>query len=331
MKIDVFCHLMPVKLMEVLKKNIPSAPREISQPALRPTLYDLDLRFRLMDKYDELVQVVTIPASAAETLHKGDSVELAKLANDELAELTVKYPDRIVGAVATVPMNNMDAALEETDRAIKDLKFRGVQITTSPNGEPIDMPKFEPLFEKMAHYNLPVWIHPRSDYEMSGVPETSVDIPTLMLIFNWPYQSTMAMARLVDSGIFERHPNLKVITHHCGAMVSFFADRIKYVYDVRQATVGKRYKVDFTTHPLEHFRSFYADTATNGWAPALTCGYQFFGPDHMLFATDFPYGPQRGDQFLRNTIRAVEEMDIPEADKRKIFADNAKNMLRLGL
>ncbi|MFC1968105.1 amidohydrolase family protein [Chloroflexota bacterium] len=331
MKIDVFCHIMPPKFMEVLKQRVPSASREISRIASRPTMYDLDARFRLMDKYGEMVQVVTLTNSVTDMLPAGDSVELAKLANDELAELTVKYPDRIVGAVATLPMNDLDAALEETDRAIRDLKLRGVQIDASPNGEPLDMPKFIPLFEKMSQYNLPIWIHPQTVRAAPELPEAVVDISTLTITFQWPYQTTMAMARLVYAGVFERYPNLKVITHHCGAMVPFFAERIAYVYDNSQTTIGVRDRVYLSTHPIEYFRSFYTDTALNGWAPGLMCGYQFFGPDHLLFATDFPHGPQFGDRFLRNTIRSVEEMDIPEADRRKIFADNAKKLLRLGI
>jgi len=331
MKIDVFCHIMPPKFIEVLRQKVPSASREIDRIIARPTMYDLDARFRLMDKYGDLVQVVTITNSVAETLDGVDSPELARIANDELAELTVKYSDRIVGAVATLPMNNMDAALEETDRAIRELKLRGVQITASPNGEPIDSPKFMPLFEKMAQYNLPIWIHPQTVLAAPDMPETSVDRGILTITFQWPYQSTMAMARLVYAGVFERYPNLKVIAHHCGAMVPFFAERIKYLYDISQANIGMRDKVYLSTHPIEYFRSFYADTALNGWTPGLMCGYQFFGPDHLLFATDFPHSGQLGDRILRNTIRSVEEMDIPEADKRKIFADNARRLLRLGL
>ncbi|MFC1968591.1 amidohydrolase family protein [Chloroflexota bacterium] len=330
MKIDVFNHVRTPRFMEALEQKAPSAAREINRVAALPTLYDMDVRFRLLEKYGDLVQVVTNPGGGIEALPAADSIELARIANDEMAELTVKYPDRIVGAAALLPMNDVDAALEETDRAIRDLKFRGVQISTSPNGEPIDMPKFMPLFEKMAQYNLPIWIHPRSDYVAPPEPETSVDIPTLALTFQWPYQTTMAMARLVYGGVFEKYPNLKVITHHCGAMVPFFAKRITYIYDVNQAAVGKKY-LDLTTHLIDYFRSFYADTAVNGWSPALMCGYQFFGPDQMLFATDFPHGLQFGDQFLRSTIQSVEEMDIPEADKRKIFADNARRLLRLGI
>jgi aminocarboxymuconate-semialdehyde decarboxylase len=82
------------------------------------------------------------------------AVELAKLANDGMAELVLKYPERFVAAIGCLPMNDMDAALEEADRAINDLRFRGIQIASSINKKPLDSPEFLPLYEKMHQYDL---------------------------------------------------------------------------------------------------------------------------------------------------------------------------------
>ena len=86
-------------------------------------------------------------------------MDLAKLANDEMAELIHKYRDRFVAAIALLPMNNIDAAMKETDRAIKDLGFKGIYVHSNINGKPLDSEEFLPLYEKMAHYNLPD-LHP---------------------------------------------------------------------------------------------------------------------------------------------------------------------------
>ena len=89
-----------------------------------------------------------------------DAIELAKIANDEMAELVTKYPDKFIAAVACLPLNDIDAAIKEADRAITQLRFRGVQIFSNINGEPLDAPKFRPLYERMAQHDLPIWIHP---------------------------------------------------------------------------------------------------------------------------------------------------------------------------
>jgi predicted TIM-barrel fold metal-dependent hydrolase len=123
------------------------------------TLTDRDARLRILDEFEDMVQVlsVTVPP-LEEIVNPEEAAELARIANDEMAELVNKYPNRFVGAVAGLPMNDVDAALRETDRAIKDLKFKGVQIASSINGKPLDRPEFLGLYEKMAQYDLPIWI-----------------------------------------------------------------------------------------------------------------------------------------------------------------------------
>lgn len=259
-----------------------------------------------------------------------DAVDLAKIANDEMAELVNKYPDRFVAALACLPMNDIDATLKEVDRSIIDLRFRGVQIHSDINGKPLDSPEFSPFFERMAHYQLPIFIHPEiRTNQVPDYPDETESKYMIHIIFGWPYRTTLAMTRLAMSGIFEKHPDLKVITHHCGAMVPFFDQRIQTVFMGHTMRLGFRHGPYLPKTPLEYFRMFYADTAVNGSVPALMCGYHFFGADHMLFATDMPYDVQLGDIYTRETIRSVEQMDIPDSDKKKIFEDNARKLMRL--
>lgn len=330
MKIDIFAHVIPPKFLQALLKKAPSQKDAIGRAASPPTTYDLDLRFRIMDRFEDVLQVVSIPVPVVDTLGK-DAVDLCKMANDEVAELLIKHPDRFASAAALLPMNDVDAALAETDRAVKDLRFRGVQIFSSPNGEPIDSPKFLPLFEKMSQYNLPIWIHPEINFASPEMRQTAIDIPHLMITLRWPYETSIAMARLVYSGVMERYPNLKIITHHCGGMVPFFSGRIAQSHDTQEMRVRTKFKTEFTVHPIELFRKFYADTVVNGNTSALMCGYDFFGVDRLLFGTDMPYDSQLGMRTLRSTIRSVQEMAIPEADKKKIFFENAQKLLRITL
>ena len=138
------------------------------------------------------------------------------------------------------------------------------------------------------------------------------------------------MTHLVFSGIFDRLPNLKFITHHAGAMVPYFEDRIKRFYDKAETALGHKYMLKLAKPPIEYFRMFYNDTALYGDTPALTCAHTFFGTDHLLFGTDMPLGDgQLGYTNPTWTIEAIEQMDIPDADKKKIFEDNARQLMRL--
>jgi aminocarboxymuconate-semialdehyde decarboxylase len=138
------------------------------------------------------------------------------------------------------------------------------------------------------------------------------------------------MTRLALSGIFEKYPSLKIITHHCGAMVSFFAQRIRVSFlTFEKFGMRPKFGHHLNKPPIDYYRMFYADTATNGSTPALMCGHAFFGAGHMLFGTDFPYDAQFGDIFIREGIAAIEQMDIPNSEKKKIFEENARELFRL--
>lgn len=327
MPIDVFCHIMPQKYKAALYRH--SAKDFYLKDSIdaTPTLYDLDQRFRIMDKYEGLSQVLSLASPAVEEVAGAKkAVELSQLANDEMAELVRKYPDRFVAAVACLPMNDIEAALRETDRAIRDLKLRGVQIHTPVNDKPLDLPEFFPLYEKMADYDLPIWIHPLRTINYPDYRTEDKSLHRIFCVFGWPIETTTAMTRLVFAGVLERYPHLKFITHHCGGMVPYFEQRIVGHHDLMEVRGQQR---QLPKPPIEYFKMFFNDTAVYGSTPALMCGYAFFGPDHLLFGTDMPYDSELGDRYTRETIKAIERMDIPDADKKKIFVENAKLLLHL--
>ncbi len=334
MKIDMFPHILPLKYKEALVKRLPSAayrPYQLIQEGF-PTLTDLESRFTIMDKHEGLVQVLTLTIPFVERVAepKG-AVELAKLGNDELAELVGKYPDRFVAAIGNLPMNDIDAALDELDRIVNELHFRGIQICTNINGKPLDAPEFMPLYEKMEKYNLPILLHPMRS---ATTPDYTVEDASkyeIYSIFGWPYETSAAMTRLVFGHVLQKYPDIKFITHHCGAMIPYFDQRISSFYNFRRIhrKDGDDYTRGFTKSPLEYFKMFYADTALNGSTPGLMCGYAFFGADHILFGTDMPYDNQNGHLIVKQTIKSIEQMEIPDSEKKKIFDDNVKKILRL--
>jgi predicted TIM-barrel fold metal-dependent hydrolase len=141
------------------------------------------------------------------------------------------------------------------------------------------------------------------------------------------------MSRLVFSGLFDRHPDLKVITHHMGAMAPFFAGRLGLGLDQLgsrsddpddAAALGR-----LRRRPLDYFKMFYADTALFGASEPMECGLAFFGADRVLFGTDFPWDPEKGPGFIRETVAAMERMRATPEDKAKIYEGNARRLLRL--
>jgi len=326
LKIDAYTHIVPPKYLEAIRKVAPQMVERQIMPT--PPLYDLDARFRVMDKYEPLRQVLTLGRIPVEHMTGPEkAAELARLADDEMAELVTKYRDRFCGALATLAMTNMDAALAEADRCINDLNFKGVYLHTPVDEKPLDSPEFLPLYEKMSQYDLPIVIHPMRKIDHPDYLTEKESKYNMFSLFGWPYDTTSAMARLVFSGIMEKYPNLKIVTHHLGGMVPFYAERIRQFTQV--ARVGEQ-GLGLRLDAIDYFRMFYADTAIYGNPAALMCGHAFFGADHILFGIDFPLGDtEHGDRNYRQTINAIEQMDITEEDRKKIYEDNARQLMRL--
>lgn len=329
LKIDAYAHISPPKYTKTLEKEHPGFYNQILW--MCPPLFDMEERFRIMDLYPGVVQVLTVgPVPSLEDFADSEqSVRLAKMANDEMAEMVHKYRDRFVAAIALLPMNNIDAALEETDRAIDELGFRGIYVHSNINGKPLDSPEFMPLWEKMAQYDLPIYIHPWRSDAFADYPTEDTSKYMIASIFGWPYETTAAMTRLIFSGIMEKL-NLKVVTHHCGGMVPYYAQRIHQHYGQMDRSGRAPYLKALNRPPLEYYKMFYNDTAIHGNTPALMLAYDFWGADHILLGADMPLGDHYfGFRSYRQTMNAIEAMDITDAEKEKIFATNALKLLRL--
>jgi predicted TIM-barrel fold metal-dependent hydrolase len=330
--IDAYAHISPPRYTEFVRQKYPVMYNNMLGPCT--PLYDMDHRFRIMDGYPGLLQVLTIgPVPPIEYFaDEQQTVELARLANDEMAELLQKYRDRFVAAIALLPMNNPEAALKEADRAITELGFRGIYVHSNINGKPLDSPEFLPLWDKMAKYNLPIYIHPWRGEEFTDYPVESASKYGIASTFGWPYETTVAMVRFVFSGILEKHPGLKIVTHHCGGMIPYYQQRIYQHYGLASMRSGEAssFVKTLSQAPLEYFRLFYNDTAIHGNTYALMTAYDLCGADHIVFGADMPLGDHYfGARSYRQTIDAIEAMQITPEEKRKIFVDNALSLLRI--
>src|SRR5215472_17196736 len=338
MKIDVFCHLMPRAYADRLASHGQSA--DAANLRLRssgvPAMVDLDLRFRQMDEFgDDYRQVVSLPAPAVEDLGPPPvSREFARLGNEGLAELVRRHPDRFAGFVACLPMNDVDAAVDEIDYACNQLGALGVQLYTHVNGHPMDEPRFEPVYQRMAEIDRMIWVHPSRNSSWADYPTEKRSRYELWWVFGWEYDTALFMGRMVFSGVLERYPDLKVLIHHGGSMVPHFSGRVGPGWDQLGARTPPEQQADIEGYPLsrrpiEYFRQMYGDTAMFGAAHALRCCIDFYGADHILFGSDSPFDPERGPGYIRATIANLEEIGLSEAEKEAIFLGNVTRLTGL--
>jgi predicted TIM-barrel fold metal-dependent hydrolase len=264
---------------------------------------------------------------------RGQAIDLARAANDGMAELVRRYPDRFPTFAAALPLNDPDASVKEIRRAVDELGARGFQICSNVQGKPITADEFLPLFETMAAYDLPIWLHPYRGADPSDYKTEQRSQFEIWWTFGWPYETSVAMARVVFAGLFDRWPNLKIIAHHMGAMAPFFAGRIGPGWDQLGARTSDE---DLSVHlkrlkkrPIDYFRMFYGDTALFGAYDATICGLKFFGVDHTLFASDAPFDPEKGPMYIRETIAIVDRLPISDDERERIYWRNAAALLKL--
>lgn len=153
-------------------------------------------------------------------------------------------------------------------------------------------------------------------------------------MIGWPYQTTVAICRLAFSGIFEDFPNLKIVTHHVGAMIPMLEGRIDNGLKMYGGRTAPELKEELTRtkmkgNPIDTFRKFYADTASFGSASAIRCGIEFFGKDHILFASDMPFDPEQGPGYIDRTLKAIDSLELPIEDKTAILHGNAQRIFHV--
>ncbi len=336
MKVDIFNHFLPPAYLESRQRHAGDQPLVRVAAKIRP-LWDVEERLRMIAPWPDLQQVVTLGQPTPELAAGPErSPELARIANDGMARIRDRHPDKFPAFVASLPMNNIAAALEELDRAVGQLGARGIQVLTNINGRPLDHPDFFPLFERLTErYDLPVWLHP---FRPPSVPDYPAELQSeyeVWVVLGWPHESSVAMARMVFAEMFDRLPKLRVITHHCGATIPYLLGRVGPMWDeLGERSDNPRYKAirarmaERSLRPIDYFRRFYADTVLGGSTAALRCGLDFFGPERVVFATDFPFGPENGLWFLRENMRSVEELDLPVRERDGIYFGNALKLLR---
>ena len=207
MKLDIYTHIFPLAFFERMGEIAPDKGA-IKRWLNVPVLWDVDARLRMMEEFGEYQQVLTLSMPAIEFLAGPEqSPALARLANDGMHELCEKYPDRFPAFVASLPMNNPEAAEQELDRAVKGLDARGVQIFSNVNGRPLDEPEFSFVFDRMAAYDLPIWLHPARGASFPDYLTERRSRYEIWWTFDWPYETSAAMSRIVFPASSTSCPN----------------------------------------------------------------------------------------------------------------------------
>lgn len=298
-----------------------------------PAAIDLDERFRVMDMFDDYVQILSYPLPIESYCEPPVSGEMSKLLNDSFAELIQKYPDRFLGFVAVLPMNDPDGILIEVERAIKDLGAVGVLVNSNINGRPLSSPETIQIFDYMNNLDLPIWIHPWRGADFPDYKSESKSHYEIWWTFGWPYETSVTMAHLVFSGIFDRLPDIKIITHHMGGLVPYLEGRIGPGWDqLGSRTSDEDYTLllkQLKRRPLDYFKLFYSDTCHFGARDATILGLKFFGVDRTFLGTDMQNDPEKGPGYIRETIKIIDNLNITNAEREAIYEGNARRLLKL--
>jgi uncharacterized protein len=278
-----------------------------------PRNSDVNERIGIMDRYGIDKQVLTFNSTQLSGLPADDCIKIGRLANKDLAEFCQKRPNKFTGFIH-VSLLDIDDAIEELDTGIRDYGFKGVILATNENGLALDDQNFDRFYARVAKYDVPIFLHPTT---WTGYPPAD---GAVMISYGWPFDTTQAAWRIRTSGILDRYPNLKFMIHHLGAMLPFFYGR----------TEERLYRLGINMPQSEYWKQFYGDTAlSGGLIEAYMLGFAFFGKDRVVFGTDYPYGQEGGEAYIRKNLEAVMKMRIDDEARTKILCTNAMKLLKL--
>jgi aminocarboxymuconate-semialdehyde decarboxylase len=331
--IDAFNHFFPKRYYDALLQS-PDAAKDIGKRVRSiPALSDLDLRLRIVEMFDDYSQVLSHGLPPLERLWGPDkSPEMAKIANDGLAEIVAKHPKHFVGWSALLPMNAPAAAAKEAARSLAS-GANAIQLATNANGVPLDAPQFLPVFEVIDNSGKPILLHPARTRDMPDYPSETYSKYEICSVLGWPYETGVTLARLVFSGIMDRYPGLKVIAHHLGGVIPYLEGRVGHSFDqlgVRTSDEDySRVLKSLKKRPYDYFKDFYGDTAVEGARAATICGLDFFGADHVLFASDCPFDKEKGVGYIRATVKVLDSIALANPEREKICWRNAVKLFGL--
>jgi len=285
---------------------------------LTDRLLDLEgERLKIMDEAGIDMHLLALTSTGVQMLDAERGTALASLANDRLADIIRKRPDRFAGLCTVAPQDPAGAA-REIERSITKLKLNGVMINSHTNGEYLDQPKFLPILEAAAALKVPIYIHPRSPAPWMAAAYRDYHLEHA--IWGYAVETGLHAVRLIMSGVFDRLPTLQIVIGHMGENVPYGLYRMDWMYEMTGRTKMMERPV-LQMKPSEYFkRNFAITTSGVNWTPALQFCIDVLGADKVMWAVDYPY------QETMEATRWLNEAPIPDADKEKLFHGNAERI-----
>lgn len=236
---------------------------------------------------------------------------VARMANDFVAGVVARHPGRFFG-LGVLPLQDMQASLVELDRCVEELGFKGILLYTNLAGRFPDEPEFRPLFTRAAELGLPLLLHPAKPVTIEQVKayEMTSGLGNM-------FDNTIALARIIMSGILDECPDLKLVCPHLGGTLPFVIGRLDH-----QTQVLKRGPRNLRHAPSDYLRRVWLDIVSP-LPPAMKFAYEFVGPDRLLFASDHPWVEPT---LIRDAFAAVP---MPAGDREKIARLNARSLFGL--
>ena len=326
MKIDVHTHFYPKVYLDELRKESRVATittddkgrtllkYQADYNVVDPSHVDPELHIKLMEEAAIDMQVISLTTPGIHLEERERAIEIARSVNDAMSELAAKYPTKF-RAMATLPMQDPKAAVEELDRAVRHLGLVGTQVFTSVGeNRTLDSREYWPLYELAQELDVPISIHPTCSPDIEGMQGYRV-VPLVGFCMN----TTLVATRLVFAGVMEQFPRLKIILSHLGGAVPYLAERIE-----RGWLAYPECKVNISKSPIEYLKMFYMDSI-NFDPDALMFGLKFAGPDKVLLGSDHPH--LIGS--LKRCVPAITGLPISEEAKQKILGGNAKALFKI--
>ena len=323
--IDFHNHFYPPQYIEALQSgpsNIKVSFDSENNPLLHyPGDYniivrehtDVDFRAEVQKEagIDKQILTFTTPGTHIESPER--SVELARMVNDSFAKIMDEHQDHFT-ALATLPLNDPQASVVELERAFNDLGFRGVMVYSNINGTALSDQSFWPLYEKANDLNAVFYIHPSFPVGVEAMTDY-----WLMPLVGFTFDTTLAAAKLVFSGVAEKFPQIRWVLAHLGGAIPYLAERLDRGY-----FAFKDCRKNIDKPPSEYLKDFYYDTV-NFDVKALQLAVDFAGAHHLLAGSDYPH--QIGS--LEKMVSSIEKLNISSKDKEAIYSANASKLLEI--
>jgi aminocarboxymuconate-semialdehyde decarboxylase len=332
MIIDMHAHLYPRRFMEELARSggrygVGLERARDGRQVLRfegirfwwyvEAFYDVDQRLAAMDRAEVNLQVLSMGPPMVYWADPELGAHLSRILNEEIACVVERYPERFV-AFAAVPLQDTARALEELQHAVRELGHRGVGIGSNLNGKALDHPDLDPFWSAAQDLELPVFVHPINPPGQPAVHDYRLD-----LIVGFPFDTTLAAARLIYGGVLERFPKLKLIFAHLGGGLPYLKERLEIGYHTRGAFPDNALAIPKA--PSEYLRLCYFD-AVSFDHPALMCALACAGPERLVLGSDAPFAV--GD--IGRSVALIRDYQFAsDGDKVKMLGENAAQLLKL--